>query len=190
MTMPSASRYELVQHGELLTGRAMGSEVALDVATRVHQGETLLLSFAGVEVASFPFVDELLGVLQERLAHNPESMLVVHGLNTSVREHVVSVLDARGMVLASLSRRGITLLGASGDLRKLMRAVQELDVEFSADELARRLPRRSELVEQGVRRLIAAGALSGRPSTVDRSAARSDRRLRRPPADRLLQLTS
>jgi hypothetical protein len=78
-------------------------------------------------------------------------------LNASVREHVVTVLERRGMVLAALRGGRITLLGASGDLRKLMRVVQQLDLEFSAEDLERRLPRERDLVESAVRRLLAAG---------------------------------
>jgi hypothetical protein len=178
MKMSSAYCYSLIEHGEVLVGRRCGAQVAEAVRARFKSGEVLLLSFAGVRVASLPFVDELLSQLQAELASRPESMLVVYGLNASVREHVDTVLVGREMILAMLSRRGISLLGGDGNLRELMRAAQQLDLEFSADELAQRLPQQTQLLEAGLRTLVAAGALGGR----------RNKRLRRPSSERLIQM--
>lgn len=86
-------------------------------------------------------------------------MLVAYGIKPAIRDHVVAALTGRDMVLAVLSRRGISLLGADGDLRELMRTALRLQPEFTADELADRMPRRARGVDSKVDALVSAGAL-------------------------------
>jgi len=176
--MTKVSTYLLARHGDVLTGRELGVEVAGSVRAEVRSREALVLSFAAVNVASLPFLDELLGGVQVELSERPSSMLVVYGMNESIREHAQTVLQHRDMVLAVLTRRGIGLLGGDRKLRRLMSVVQNLEPEFSAEEVAAQLPAPGRAVEEGIRTLVAAGALGGR----------SGQRLRRPQSEALLRL--
>ncbi len=173
--MPSVPTYLLARHGEVLTGRQLGTDVARKLTRQVRAHEVLLLSFAGVDVASLSFLDELLGALQQELSRRPSSMLVVYGINESVREHILTVLQRRRMVLAVLTHRGIGLLGGGPRLRRLMRAAQRLQPEFSTQELADRAAPAGG-VRADIEILVSAGALGDR----------AGQRLCRPQSDRML----
>jgi hypothetical protein len=180
MTVPSVFHCQLASVADAFGDRSEAEAIARRLRPRLQAGDTVLLDFAAVQVATLPFVDELLGQLQRHVTAYPQSMLVVHGMNAVVRAYVKRSLQTHEMVLAVLSPRGISLMGAGDDLRKLMRAAQRLDSEFSPAELAEVMARRPERVQAEVETLMHAGALGGRRG----------RRLRLPPRDRLLALTS
>ena len=185
--MPALA-YQLARHGDLLTTRPFGEEVAQCVCAELQRTEVLLLSFVGVEVASLPFVDALLGRLQAALADEPRRMLAVCGYNTSVKETLVVSLGHRGMALATLhaKRQRLGLLGGSAEMRDALRAAQDLGTDFSVAELAERLHLQEGQLELLVETLLRGGALGAER----RVAATPDDRLHSPRAQLLAPLVA
>ena len=186
MTMPARPCvYALAQHGDALTTRSLGHEVGRRIRAKLRRHDVLILSFAGVLVVSRPFVDELLGCVQEELAKRHDRVLVAHAINSNAKEHIRTILERRGMVLAVLHGGRVVLWGGGGRrLREVLRASDDLEEEFSASELAERASMSPAAVDRPVQMLVEAGVLSGR-----RRGRSREVRLRRPPAVNLQALT-
>jgi hypothetical protein len=174
---PSGTAYTVAEHGSVLTTRPQGREVAALVCAALVQAEVLGVSFAGVEVASRPFLDEFVNVVQDALEQHPDRLLATFGYNASVKENLIAALARHDMVLATLNRGRVGLLGGGAQLRRTLKAAQELGTEFTAADLAERLAVRPPTLLRHVELLLRGGVLA-----VERANGRSltAARLRRP----------
>lgn len=172
--MADVFHYRIVEHDPLLAGRRQGAEVAAAVTREIRPRRVLLLSFRGVRVASLPFLDELIGHIGLELVKCPSGMLATCGMSITVRQHVGTVLASRDMVLANLSRRGLTLIGATGGMRELMRTAQKLEPQFSIDDLSTGLRQDNASMNDDLRRLIEFGVLGSGPKRQLHKPAQSD----------------
>ena len=82
--------FALSDHGGVLATRDLGRVVGRELQDALVDAPGLVLSFAGVEVASPPFLDELLASIHASL-HGGEAnkLFVLDGLNDDVKESLV-----------------------------------------------------------------------------------------------------
>jgi DNA-binding MarR family transcriptional regulator len=155
--------YALGRHGAVLATRELGRTVGRDLQDAVSDASGLVLSFCGVEVASPPFLDEVLaGVHAIFYGGDADKLLVIDGLNDDVKESLLMVLERRKLALAMLEDRQIKLLGGSRQLQETLRQAQSMG-EFSAPELAERLEIKLPALHQRLQALLETGAV-GRSS--------------------------
>jgi DNA-binding MarR family transcriptional regulator len=151
--------YTLNQHGGVLGTRDLGRAVGRELQDALAHAPGIVLSFSGVEVASPPFLDELLASIHASL-HGGEvnKLLVIVGLNDDVKETMLFVLERRKLALATLEDHQIKLLGGSRQLQETLREAQRLG-EFSAPDLAERLEIKLPAMHQRLQALLQAGAV-------------------------------
>lgn len=166
--------YALRQHGMVLGTRGDGREVGRAVADGLRGADALVLDFWGVEVASPPFLDELLSALHTVLwGGNSNRLLVVAGFNEDVRESLEIMLERRGSSMAALESGQLRLLGGSKQLRETLEAAQEMG-HFAAPELAERLRIKLPNLHARLKTLTEAGAV-GREEDAAPARGRSHR---------------
>ena len=179
--------YVLSRHGAVLATRDLGRAVGREVQDALGDAPGLVLSFAGVEVASPPFLDELLASIRGSLqGGEANKLLVLDGLNDDVKESLVYVLERRKLAIANLEDKQIKLLGGSRQLQDTLREAQNMG-EFSAPELAERLEIKLPALHQRLQALLETGAV-GR--TRESSAARGRHAYRAPKPRELEALTT
>jgi DNA-binding transcriptional ArsR family regulator len=174
-----AVQYDLAaRYGAVLATRDLGRAVGRDVQDRLGECQRLLLNFAGVDVASPPFLDELIRAVRV-LTQGGDSgrILIVVNYNEDVKESLALVLERQKLVMAALEDDTVDLLGGTARLRETLRAAQELEV-FTAPELADRLRMKLPAVHQRLKTLTDAGAVAREP---DETAERGRRHTYRAP---------
>ncbi len=146
--------YALSEHGGVLATRALGRAVGRKLQDALVDTPGLVLSFAGVEVASPPFLDKLLSSIHASLhGADANKLIVVDSLNEDVRESLLLVLERRKLALANLENHQIKLLGGSRQLREALREAQRMG-EFSAPDLAERLQIKLPALHQRLQALL------------------------------------
>lgn len=177
--------FHMAEHGRspVLATRELGRQVGRQVQDELAGAEILLLTFTGVEVASPPFLDEIVRAVHSVLRGGDTKLMVVTlDMNEDVRESLALVLDRHKLMLAALSGGQIELLGGSRQLAETLREAQRLR-EFTAPELAERLRLKLPNLHQRLKALTEAGALVREE---DETAERGRRhRYRAPDADEL-----
>lgn len=152
--------YALSGHGEVLATRDLGRTVGRELQDALADAPGLILSFAGVEVASPPFLDEMLsGVHAVLYGGDTDKLLVLVAMNDDVRESLEMVLERRKLALATLQDRQIKLLGGSRQLQETLREAQKLGT-FNAPDLAERLEVKLPALHQRLQALLETGAVS------------------------------
>jgi DNA-binding transcriptional ArsR family regulator len=160
----------LAEYGAVLSTRERGREAA-DVLQRALEDGGVVLNFAGIEVASPSYLDEILTRLRGLLAENTSAIVVVVEINRDVKESLELVLERRKMALAVLKDDTIELLGGRRQLAETLAAASELGT-FKATELADRLELKLPNLHQRLKALGEAGAVA---RTVDHTATRGRR---------------
>jgi hypothetical protein len=152
--------YPLNSHGGVLATRELGRTVGRELQDALADASGLVLSFAGVEVASPPFLDELLSSVHAVLSGGEANKLVViDGLNDDVKESLLMVLERRKQALATLEGAQIKLLGGNRQLQETLREAQAM-AEFSAPDLAERLEIKLPALHQRLQALLETGVVS------------------------------
>jgi hypothetical protein len=154
----NVTRYDLVRHGRVLATRAKGREAGREAAEQLTSSDGLLLSFWGVDVASLPFLDDVVRQLRAVLLGG-DKLLLVTGYNEDVKESIEIVLGRQKMTLAALEGEQISLLGGSTHLAETLREAQELR-EFTAPKLAERLQMKLPAVHARLNALAESGAIA------------------------------
>lgn len=171
--------YVLNAHGEVLSTRPLGRDVGREIHDRLLEGPALMISFAGVDVASAPFLDEVVRAVRGSLAGGETNRLVaVYGLNKDVHETLNMVLDRNKMSLAALDEGKVELLGGNEVLRETLEAAVDLGEPFTAPELAERLRIKLPALHQRLKPLLDTGVLAREP---DETAERGKRHRYRGP---------
>lgn len=125
--------------GKVLGTRVLGGEVAEQLRARAGDGEKdLFVDFAGVQVASSPFLDELARTIRAWNTDHPDRFVVLLNLNEDVQDTLELVLGRRDMALAEFEKGTLRLIGGRAHLEETLKAAQKLEV-FTAAELAEQL---------------------------------------------------
>lgn len=154
--------FDLAQFGGVLARRENGRKAALELAQALEDAAdgALLLNFRDVDVASPPFLDELVNALRAAL-HRPQGAcyVVVVGTNDDVKESLEMVLVRHKMRMVALKENDFELLGGGAHLDETLREAQALG-SFTAPELAERLQVRLPALHNRLKALREAGAIS------------------------------
>jgi hypothetical protein len=123
--------------------------------------ESVVLDFAGVDLISYSFADELVsGLLSDRLAGRlGERAVVVTGANEDVLEPIQRSLERRDYVGAYLQSDRVVLLHAPPHLQETFDACQERG-EFRTGELAQDLAISVSACNNRLKPLLASGLLA------------------------------
>jgi hypothetical protein len=142
-----------------LSTRARGAAVADEVLRAMTSHEAVVIDFAGVEVATPSFLDELLARLRGQLRRDEGgTFLLIARPNEDVGESLDLVLRNRNLALAQLEEGEVRLLGGAAHLRETLKAAQTFD-SFTATELADHLQVKLPNLHQRLLALQEAGAL-------------------------------
>jgi hypothetical protein len=152
----------LVEYGRVLSTRERGRQAADRLQDALVGGNAVVLNFAGVEVASPSFLDEVLIRLRGVLSGSGSAVVVVAGLNEDVAESLELVLDRRKMALAALDDDKLTLLGGSAQLQETLSEASKLG-SFKAPELAKNLKIKLPNLHQRLKSLAEGGAIGKVP---------------------------
>jgi hypothetical protein len=179
------TRYDLVQHGRVLATRPAGQEVGQAAARRLASSDGLLLSFWEVDVATPPFLDEVVRALRAVLLAPETKWLLVTGCNEDVKESLEMVLTRQRLPLAALDDGRIELLGGSKHLSETLDEARRMGTS-TAPELAERLKLKLPALHQRLNALVEAGAIMRED---DPTATRGKRnRYRAPKLDDLVEV--
>src|SRR5215218_9207655 len=149
----------LASHDRVLSTRERGAVVSEEVLAAMAAHEAVVVDFAGVEVATPSFLDELFTRIRARLQREEgSSLLLVARPNEDVRESLDLVLRNRSLALAQLEEGEVKLLGGSTQLRDTLKAAQEFE-SFTAAELAEHLRIKLPNLHQRLTALTEAGAV-------------------------------
>lgn len=153
--------YKFAEFGAVLSTRERGREAADKAEAAIHDGG-LILSFAGVEIATPSFLDELFTRIAGLLRQNETLFVVVVGLADEVRESLDLVFEKRQLRMAVLGDKQIELLGGTEQLEETFKAAQKLG-SFTAPDLADELKIKLPSLHQRLAALLEAGALTRAP---------------------------
>jgi hypothetical protein len=165
--------YDLGGHGPVLANRATGRTAGEKAARKWAKSDALIVGFWNVEVASAPFLDELLRALRGALAGgDSQRLLVVSGLNDDVRESLAIVLERRRWAMAELKRDHLELLGGREHLDATLDEAQKLGA-FTAPDLAKRLELKLPNLHSRLQQLAEAGAIARAEDSAGRGVTAS-----------------
>lgn len=154
------TRLDLAEQGPVLATRELGRQVGQDLQDKLADANSLVLNFAGVDVASPPFLDEVMRAAQVPLfGRDANRLLVAAGFNEDVRESLEWVLERHKLALAALDEGQIELLGGTRQLQETLREAQQLG-DFTAPELAERLKVKLPNLHARLKSLTESGALA------------------------------
>lgn len=154
--------YDLAdRHGPVLAKRDEGRIAGRQAVDRLLRADCLVLNFHGADVATPPFLSELMRALRAVLLDRSSGRwLVAVGLeNEDVFEPLELVLAQQKMQLGALDDREVLLLGGNRQLNETLREAQHLG-SFTAPELAGRLNVKLPALHQRLNVLSAAGVLA------------------------------
>lgn len=147
-------------YGRVLGTRALGVDIAADLRERTAAaGATVVVDFAGVEVASSPVLDEIACALRGTILDHPGRFVVLAHLNEDVRDTLDLVLERRDMTLTLLTDAELHVVGGRQHLDETLAQAVQLGT-FTASELADRLELKLPNLHQRLAQLQAAGAVA------------------------------
>lgn len=150
----------LVEYGKVLSTRELGRQAADQLQDALVEGGAVVLNFAGVEVASTSFLDEVVMRLKGTLGGRGSSVVVVAGLIEEVQESLILVLNNRKLALAALDEDKLTLLGGNRQLEETLDAASRLGETFKAPDLAESLRIKLPNLHQRLKSLTEGGAIA------------------------------
>jgi hypothetical protein len=120
----------------------------------------VVLDFESVDVVTPPFLQEVVGALQEIIRRDPEAgrIVMATNMNEDVRDTLAFVLARRKQALAFREGKRVELLEGKPKLAETLRQAQALK-SFTAPQLAKRLNIRPDAAQQRLRKLLEAGAV-------------------------------
>jgi len=152
--------FDLGAQGKVLATRDLGRQIGRQAADELADAPAMVLGFWGVEVASPPFLDELLRALGTVLWGGESSrLLLAAGFNDDVRESLTMVLERRGGTLGAVEQGQLRLLGGKKHLQETLEAAQQRGY-FTASELAKDLALKLPNLHARLKALTEAGVLA------------------------------
>lgn len=163
----------LRDRGRILSTRPRGREAADHVRAIADDAGDLILDFAGVEVASPPFLQELVDGVHSLVLRDRETGRIVLfvNMNEDVAETMRYVVSRKKVSLAYREGRRIELLEGKPHLIETLREAQQLR-SFTAPDLARKLGIAADTATQRLRKLLETGAIVREPDAEARQGVR------------------
>jgi hypothetical protein len=160
MSLTNIRRYDLSagdQH--VLDTRERGLRIGREVADILRGVDALVLSFSGIRLASYPFLDELLTQLKAALIGSEDRFMAVAGCNADVRESLSNTLRQKKMQIAAWDDDLELLPGGSAQLNNTYEVARR-EQTFTAATLAEELGVKLPALHQRLNALMEAGAVS------------------------------
>lgn len=148
-------------YGPVLASRPDGRRAADVVEEALRSGPGVVLNFRGVEIVTPSYLDEIFMRAAGVLRSGGSGLLVASNFGDEVRETVELVLEHRKMMLASIDKEHVALLGGSRQLQETLKAAHTLK-EFTSADLAKELKVKLPNLHQRLKALEQSGALSKR----------------------------
>lgn len=159
--------FDVGQHGEVqfLATRSKGREIRGELEDRISRGRSdeVVINFTGVEAMTISFADEFVGRFYTSVASGDivSSFVLLTGLNEENLATVSICLERRDLAAAAIIDDQPVLVGAPDYLAETYRQAVSLG-NFSALDLADRLGVSAQNMNNRLKRLIEAGAVSRR----------------------------
>lgn len=151
--------YGLAKHGAVLATRELGTAVGRSVQDSLSDGDALVLVFRDVEVASPPFLDELMKAVRAAIdPANGGRFVLLAEYNADVKECLEMVLERQKLVMAGVRRKDVELLGGDDRLKKTLAEARRLG-EFTPPALAESLELKLPALHQRLKPLLESGVL-------------------------------
>lgn len=156
--------YEVAPWGVFLATRDRGRKVREDMEAKLGElpsGDTLVLTFAGVEGITVSFGDECIAklIIDRSTGALADRGVVVEAVNEDVRETLEAVLVRRKISAVCLDQDGHPeILGEREWLPATLDAAMELR-SFSASDLAHKLNLTPQAANNRLKALVASGAV-------------------------------
>lgn len=157
--------YDIAKWGAFLATRERGRRVREDVEQQLAElaaGETLVLSFSGVEGITVSFGDESIAKLVIARASGDfiDRGLVIEGANADVRETLEAVLTRRKVAAVALNANGDPEALGERDWLPTTLAAAVVMQSFSAADLAERLGITPQAANNRLKLLVATGGVA------------------------------
>ncbi|MHB8438517.1 MAG: STAS-like domain-containing protein [Acidimicrobiales bacterium] len=157
-------QYDVSKWGVFLATRERGRQVREEIQEKLRElrsGETLELSFKGIEGITVSFGDECVAklIIERSMGTLVDRGLVIDGANDVVREELEAVLSRMKISAVSMDAAGHPeILGERGWLPATLEAAMELR-SFSASEVADKLNLTPQAANNRLKVLVASGAV-------------------------------
>ncbi len=170
--------YYLSDQGAMLSTRPRGREAADQLRRLADEPGDLIIDFSRVEVASAPFLQELIDGIQTIIltAGDAGRLTLLANMNDDVYETMGYVLSRKKLTVPYQRGNEIDLLEATPQLAETLREAQRL-VSFTAPDLAKQLKIEPSAATQRLKKLLLMGAVVREE---DSTAQRGKRHLYRP----------
>jgi hypothetical protein len=165
--------FYLVDHGAVLATRPRGKETADHLRTLAAEPGDLILDFRDVEVASAPFLQELVNGIQSVIAAASETgrIVLIANMNEDVAETLAYVVARKRLMLPYRQGNQVELLEANQQFVDTLREAQRLR-SFTAPQLAGRLHIKPDAATQRLRKLLATGSVVREPDATAKQGVR------------------
>jgi len=163
----------LRDEGRVLSTRTRGRRSADQLRAVADEPGDLIVDFEGVEVASPPFLQEIVDAAQA-IVHRDKAtgrIVLFARMNADVGETMSYVVAKRKLTVAYREGDQIELLEGKPHLVQTLRAAQQLR-SFTAPELATELKIENDTATQRLRKLLKTGALVREPDPEARQGIR------------------
>lgn len=165
--------FYLVDHGAVLSTRPRGRETADHLRTLASEPGDLILDFRDVEVASAPFLQELVNGVQSVIAAESDRgrIVLIANMNDDVAETLAYVVARKKFMLPYRQGDQVELLEANQQFADTLREAQRLR-SFTAPQLADRLHIKPDAATQRLRKLLATGSVVREPDATAKQGLR------------------
>jgi len=154
----------LRDHGHVLSTRPRGRNAADHLRSVADEPADLILDFEDVEVASPPFLQEIVDAAHGLVLRDKDTGRIVlfANMNEDVAETMRYVVAKRKLSLAYREGNRIDLLEAKPHLVQTLRTAQQLR-SFTAPQLAEKLDIENDTATQRLKKLLETGAVVREP---------------------------
>jgi hypothetical protein len=165
--------FYLVDHGAVLATRPRGKETADHLRALAAEPGDLILDFRDVEVASAPFLQELVNGVQSVIAAASDTgrIVLIANMNEDVAETLAYVVARKKLMLPYRQGDQVELLEANQQFADTLREAQRLR-SFTAPQLANRLHIKPDAATQRLRKLLATGSVVREPDATAKQGLR------------------
>jgi hypothetical protein len=165
--------FYLADHGAVLATRPRGKEAGDHLRTLASEPGDLILDFKDVEVASAPFLQELVNGVQSVIAAASESgrIVLIANMNEDVAETLAYVVARKKLMLPYRQGDQVELLEANQQFADTLREAQRLR-SFTAPQLADRLHIKPDAATQRLRKLLGTGSVVREPDATAKQGVR------------------
>lgn len=153
-------RFPLADEGRVLATREKGLEAGEQIRRVAADGGDLVLDFGKIEVASAPYLQEIINAVQGILASAGEEgrIVVLTHMNDDVESTMGYVVDKKKLTVPYGNAEQVCLLEATEAIAITFRAAQQLG-SFTAPELASMLELNDDAATKRLTKLMSSGAV-------------------------------